>query len=81
MTEIQIQAEGIAIVYFCRECQKVVQGKSMGRRKKYTFKCPVCENVCAYGTSRGIVNFFRVRENDENWVQIHGNKTELLSSL
>jgi DNA-directed RNA polymerase subunit RPC12/RpoP len=70
----------ISIVYYCRDCSKVVSAKSMGRKKKYTFKCPGCSGVCAYGTSRGIISFFRIREGDDNWKSIEKKQTELVDN-
>lgn len=68
--------EDIRITYYCRECSKVVLAKSQGRKKKYTFKCPDCKNICAYGTSRGIVSFFRIKEGSESWNIMFQSKEE-----
>lgn len=58
--------EPTLIAYFCRECEKVVKAKSQGGKKKYTFKCPDCDNQCVYGTARSIIHFMRIKEHSEN---------------
>ena len=49
------------IVYFCRDCQKLVQGARIGR--KLQFGCPVCKgkNV-AFGTEKSIISHYRITE-------------------
>lgn len=55
-TEIQVK-----IVFFCKDCEKIIQGVKLG--KKYVYKCPLCgtKNV-AFGTEKSIRNFYRVTE-------------------
>ena len=48
------------IVYFCKDCEKLVSPKRIG--KKLKFKCDNCkgENV-AFGTEQSIHNFFKIK--------------------
>ena len=52
------------ILFFCRDCQKVVTGpKKIGSR--YIYQCPICngKNV-AFGTKRSICDYFHLKEKD-----------------
>lgn len=51
----------IKIVFFCKDCEKIVVGTKIGN--KYVYKCPVChtKNV-AFGTEKSIKSFYRVKE-------------------
>ena len=44
------------IVFFCKDCEKIVDGVKIGR--KYVYKCPLCstKNV-AFGTEKSIRSF------------------------
>lgn len=55
-TETQVK-----IVFFCKDCEKIIQGVKIG--KKYVYKCPLCgtKNV-AFGTEKSIKNFYHVKE-------------------
>lgn len=55
-TETQVK-----IVFFCKDCEKIIQGVKLG--KKYVYKCPLCgtKNV-AFGTEKSIKNFYHVKE-------------------
>ena len=48
------------IVYFCKDCQKLITPKRIG--KKLRFKCDECkgENV-AFGTEKSIQSYFDVK--------------------
>ena len=48
------------IIYFCKDCEKVITPKRIG--KKLKFKCDECrgENV-AFGTEQSIYNFFKIK--------------------
>ncbi|MBU1019518.1 MAG: hypothetical protein ABII07_05890 [Patescibacteria group bacterium] len=59
------------ILFFCRECQKIVkEPKKIG--SKYIYKCPVCssENV-AFGTRKSVCSYFHVK--DKELEEIYGN--------
>ncbi|KKU79483.1 MAG: hypothetical protein UY05_C0029G0006 [Candidatus Peregrinibacteria bacterium GW2011_GWA2_47_7] len=63
MTEQSAQeekpVETLKIVFFCKDCVKLVDGIKVG--KKYVYKCPTCgtKNV-AFGTERSIKSFYRM---------------------
>lgn len=52
------------IVFYCKDCEKIVDAHKLGR--KYVYKCGVCgtKNV-AFGTEKSIKSFFRVKEEKE----------------
>jgi len=49
------------VVFFCKDCEKLVEAKPVGR--KFAYKCNVCgtKNV-AFGTEEAMRNFYRVKE-------------------
>lgn len=49
------------IIFYCKDCGKVVDTERVG--KKYVYKCKICgtKNV-AFGTDKSIKSFFRVPE-------------------
>ncbi|MFA6521063.1 MAG: hypothetical protein WCT53_01625 [Candidatus Gracilibacteria bacterium] len=49
------------IVFFCKDCEKIIAGIKVGR--KYVYKCPLCstKNV-AFGTEKSIRSFYHVKE-------------------
>lgn len=55
-----------AVIFFCRECNKVVPVDKIGK-KKISFKCKQCgKKDIAFGTERSISNFFHLDEKKEN---------------
>ncbi|MBT3864863.1 hypothetical protein HOE67_04240 [Candidatus Peregrinibacteria bacterium] len=50
-----------SIVFYCKDCEKLVETDRIG--KKYVYKCKKCgtKNV-AFGTDKSIKNFFRIKE-------------------
>lgn len=50
-----------SIVFYCKDCNKIVEVDRVGR--KYVYRCLECKtkNV-AFGTERSIRNFFHVKE-------------------
>jgi hypothetical protein len=54
---------GPNIVYYCKDCEKIVDAERVGR--KYVFKCPICKtkNV-AFGTEKSIKSFYHVSEEE-----------------
>ncbi|MBN1494984.1 hypothetical protein JW911_04590 [Candidatus Peregrinibacteria bacterium] len=52
---------GRQIIYYCKDCEKIVDAQRVGR--KYVFRCPICrtKNV-AFGTDKSIRNFFHIEE-------------------
>ena len=57
-------AFGPEILYFCKDCDKIVDAQKVGR--KFVFRCPICKtkNV-AFGTEKSIKNFFHVEEKEK----------------
>lgn len=49
----------VRIVFYCKDCEKIVEGVKVGR--KYVYRCPVCKtkNV-AFGTEKSIRSFYHV---------------------
>lgn len=49
------------VVFFCKDCEKLVDTKPVGR--KYVYRCAACgtKNV-AFGTEEAVRNFYRVKE-------------------
>lgn len=49
------------IVFYCKDCEKIVQVKPFGR--KFVYRCAVCgtKNV-AFGTEKAIRGFYRYEE-------------------
>ncbi len=50
----------VKIVYYCKDCEKLVAPKRIG--KKLRFKCEECkgENV-TFGTEQSIHNFYKIK--------------------
>ena len=57
-----------SIIFYCKDCQEVVETERFG--KKYVYKCKKCgtKNV-AFGTKKSIYGFFRLEEKEEEVVQ------------
>ena len=50
------------LVYYCKNCQKLINPKKVGKRN-YTFKCPECgKKDVAYGTMKSIKTFYNIKE-------------------
>lgn len=62
----QIIDEPTLIVYYCRECQKIVRGLSKGNKERYSFFCPLCHKLCIYATAKSLIHYFRIKEHSEN---------------
>jgi|CXWL01.1.fsa_nt_gi hypothetical protein len=69
------------IVYYCRECQKIVKGVSKGKKEKYSFVCPDGGHECFYGTARSLIHFLRIKENSENGQLLLKMQQEKLAEL
>lgn len=56
---------GEAIKFYCKDCQKIVGAKQVGR--KNVFRCDICKtkNV-AFGTEKSIKNFFHIDDEEES---------------
>lgn len=53
--------KGTGLIFYCKDCEKVVDVIPVGR--KFVYKCAICKtkNV-AFGTEKSIRNFFHVEE-------------------
>lgn len=53
------------IVFYCKDCEKIVDGRPFGR--KFVYKCALCgtKNV-AFGTKKAIKNYYKFEDEDEN---------------
>lgn len=49
------------IIFYCKDCEKIVDASKFGKR--YVYTCKICgtKNV-AFGTEKSIKNFFRIPE-------------------
>ncbi|MFC1749341.1 hypothetical protein ACFL2V_11100 [Pseudomonadota bacterium] len=63
------------IVYYCKDCEKVVDTKPVGR--KFVYKCAICgtKNV-AFGTEKSVTNYYRVEEEAEKVAKAQGKEEE-----
>jgi predicted methyltransferase len=55
-----IQDAGIPakIIYYCKDCQKIVKPKRIG--KKFEFSCLECKgNNVAFGSEKSILNYYK----------------------
>ncbi len=53
------QEATVRIVFFCKDCYKLVDAQKIGR--KYVYRCPTChtKNV-AFGTEKSVRSFYHV---------------------
>lgn len=49
------------IIFFCKDCQKIVEAMPVGR--KFVYRCKICstKNV-AFGTEKSIKNFYHIKD-------------------
>ena len=53
----------LKLVFFCRNCEKVVPAKQT--RKRFVFACPLCGKAeIAFGTAISVQNFYHLSEDD-----------------
>jgi DNA replicative helicase MCM subunit Mcm2 (Cdc46/Mcm family) len=66
------------IVYYCKDCKRIVTGVTKKGRKKYTFKCPECKGSdVAYGTEKSIINYYHIRPVDlQTWGLVESPEKE-----
>lgn len=51
------------IIYFCRDCEKVIKPKRIG--KKFQFSCTECKgNNVAFGSEQSIQNYYKIPQKD-----------------
>ena len=58
---IRVEDNWDGIVFYCKDCEKIVQVDRAGR--KFVYRCCECKtkNV-AFGTEKSIANYFHVEE-------------------
>ena len=50
-----------AMVFYCKDCKKVVDAVPVGR--KFAYKCSVCQTKnIAFGSIKSIKNFYRIKD-------------------
>ncbi|MBI5412742.1 hypothetical protein HZA42_00140 [Candidatus Peregrinibacteria bacterium] len=55
------QQASVRIVFYCKDCEKLVDGVKIGR--KYVYKCPICHTKSvAFGTEKSIKSFYHMGE-------------------
>lgn len=61
--------KGTGLVFYCKDCEKIVDVIPVGR--KFVYKCNICKtkNV-AFGTEKSIRNFFHVEEEKPGTVPV-----------
>ncbi len=66
---------GNVIKFYCKDCQKIVDAKQVGR--KNVFRCAICKtkNV-AFGTEKSIKNFFHIEDEDSGEAESGNSKEE-----
>ncbi|MBD3360930.1 hypothetical protein GF366_03965 [Candidatus Peregrinibacteria bacterium] len=64
-----------SIIFYCKDCEKIVDTERVGR--KYVYKCKKCgtKNV-AFGTERSIRSFFRLDEKKQGKKKEKKEKTK-----
>ncbi|KKP37896.1 hypothetical protein A2483_00170 [Candidatus Peregrinibacteria bacterium RIFOXYC2_FULL_33_13] len=57
----KLEEQLVKIIYFCKDCQKIVDATQIN--KKHNYSCPLCKgkNV-AFGTEKSIRNFYHIEE-------------------
>jgi hypothetical protein len=62
--QISNNLKAMGLVFYCKDCEKIVDVIPVGR--KFVYKCAICKtkNV-AFGTDKSIRNFFRLPEEDK----------------
>lgn len=66
-SDVEVDAKFIAdtgepakIIYYCRDCEKLVKPKRIG--KKLRFTCDECKgNNVAFGSEQSIASFYRIK--------------------
>jgi hypothetical protein len=78
------ETETTRVLFFCKDCRRLVHAVSSKGRKKYTFKCAICnEPNVAYGSEKSIVNFFRIKPHQlEQWLpEVDGMKAGVMPEI
>lgn len=52
--------ESSPIIFYCKDCQKIVEVEKVGTR--YIYKCKQCQGAnVAFGTEKSVRNFFHLK--------------------
>lgn len=52
----------IKIIYYCKDCKRIVDASSRKGKKNYSFSCKLCKGKeVAYGTEKSIISYYRIR--------------------
>lgn len=75
MTDAPKEEESQEVVFYCKDCEEVVDTQRVGR--KYVYKCRKCgtKNV-AFGTKKSILSFFRIKEEEKKEKRERRKKNE-----
>ncbi len=62
MIETMTKTDGI--IFYCKDCEKIIFAKQVGR--SHVYRCPHChtKNV-AFGTEKSIKNYYHIEEKEE----------------
>lgn len=54
-------SEKIHIVYYCKDCEKIVEAKQL--TKKFSLSCSLCKGKnISFGSEKSIRNFYQIEE-------------------
>ena len=61
------------ITYYCKDCEKFVEVKPVGR--KFVYKCAVCstKNV-AFGTKKSLISYYHIKEEGKTYTMSEEEK-------
>lgn len=64
------------VVFYCKDCEKLVNAKPLGR--KFVYRCNTCgtKNV-AFGLEEAIRNFYRVKGDERSEVKAEMEKSPM----
>lgn len=81
MVQVDVVTEALdgpaKIIYYCKDCKRIVDGKSRKGRKRYSFACSICGGRdVAYGTEKSIINFYHIKPvHLQEWGLLREEKT------
>lgn len=75
MTTITPSEATESIIFYCKDCEEIVDTEKCG--KKYVYKCKKCgtKNV-AFGTKKSIFNYFHIEEDEPVEVKVEEKAVE-----
>jgi hypothetical protein len=68
------------VVFYCKDCEKIVDTNKVG--SKYVYTCKICgtKNV-AFGTKKSIFSFFHVEEEAPEVKPVEAKKDETVTPV